>query len=260
MEKVKIGIVGSGNVGVHLARAFSAKLKNKVYLYTHSDKNAQLIHGLFKVIPTNDILFTKEKPDYIILAVNDSSISELSKKYKDTEALLLHTSGGISIGELSKDKKIRCGVLYPLQSFSIQRKLTYSEIPFLIESNNKNDLALISDLISTIGANWTEVSSENRKKIHLSAVVVNNFVNHMYTQGGRYLENNELSFDLLLPLINETAARLSEDSPANFQTGPAIRADLSVIKEHLNLLDHDVELQGLYKHISDSIANFHKKT
>ena len=260
MNAYKIGIVGAGNVGIHLANAFSHVPENSVFLYARSEIDQRHIDKLPGVQFTDDILFTKEKPDVVILAVNDENIAELSKIFKDAEYLLLHTSGSISLDTLLKNKSNHCGILYPLQSFSLQRKLDYSQIPFLIESCNSEDLSRIHNLVSSIGAKWTEVNSEERKKIHVSAVIVNNFVNHLYTLGADYLNKNDLSFELLIPLINETTSKLADDEPAKLQTGPAKRGDLSVIKEHLNLLENHPQLRNLYKSFSDSISNFHRKS
>lgn len=260
MKRHKIGIVGAGNVGIHLAIAFSGNAENDVFLFSRSNIEKQFSDRLKGVTLVHDLSFTKEQAEIVLLAVSDQSIEGLSNEYKDSETLLLHTSGSISLDSIMRHKKDQCGVLYPLQSFSLRRNLEYSKIPFLIEASDSKNLSRIRNLVSSIDAQCTEVDSADRKKIHLSAVIVNNFVNHMYTLGSEYLTKNNLPFDLLFPLINETASRLADDVPAKLQTGPARRGDISVIQEHLKLLENHPQLHNLYKTFSDSIANFHRQS
>jgi predicted short-subunit dehydrogenase-like oxidoreductase (DUF2520 family) len=67
------------------------------------------------------------------------------------------------------------------------------------------------------------------------------------------LREAELPFDALLPLIRTTVDKLDRLSPAQSQTGPAIRHDNQVIESHLAMLDGDK--REIYRLLSDSIMN-----
>ncbi len=259
MSTQTIGIVGSGNVGIHLARAFSSLPKNEVSLVARSDKNHQYLDRLDHLRILESIEELSEDLSFLILAVNDRGIKTLAQKLSFKNTLLLHTSGSVSIDDLSENRAANYGVIYPLQSFSLKRTLNYSEIPFLTEADTEENHNKIKNLVSDLGAKNVKVNSINRKKIHLSAVIVNNFVNHLYARGAEYLSSDKLPFELLLPLIRETTARLDDLEPSKLQTGPAVRYDVSVINEHLEMLSEEPELQELYRVISNSIVNLHKK-
>jgi predicted short-subunit dehydrogenase-like oxidoreductase (DUF2520 family) len=145
--------------------------------------------------------------------------------------------------------------LYPLQTFTKNTKLNYSEIPFLIEANNSRTLNFIKNIASLISENVVETNSEQRKNIHIAAVFACNFTNYLYTIADNLLENQNLSFDLLKPLIKETTRKAIEFKPEQNQTGPAKRKDLNVINKHLKALNQTPDIQKLYKIISDMIIN-----
>jgi len=164
--------------------------------------------------------------------------------------LVVHTSGSVAMEALSE--KNRKGVFYPLQSFSKNSEVDFSEIPMCIEAQNESDLGLLNQLGNSISNNVLAVSSEKREKIHLSAVIVNNFVNYLYQVGNDLMQEQSLSFDLLKPLILETANKINTLAPAEAQTGPAKRNDKKTIEKQLHLLK-DSPYKDIYQDITNSI-------
>ena len=144
-------------------------------------------------------------------------------------------------------------MLYPLQTFSKDKSVDFSEIPVFIEANNEAALSKTSSLARMLSDNVREVSSQQRKQLHLAAVFACNFTNHLYELSSQLTEAAKLPFEVLLPLIRETADKLRTLSPHDAQTGPAIRNDRQVMEEHVKLLEGRSDLQKLYQLLSESI-------
>ena len=244
---IKVIILGFGNVGKHLYQAFSRTSEIEIIqIYNRSPIN--LPEG-FQTSFTKEISQLKEADLYII-AVPDDSIKELSETLPIKNKLVVHTSGSVSLNHLSDSNKK--GVFYPLQTFSKNAEVDFKTIPICIEANNKEDLELLKQLGSFITDHVKEINSNERKQLHLSAVFVNNFVNYLYQVGSDLLLENSLSFDLLKPLIKETANKIENLNPADSQTGPAKRNDLKTIENHLHLLEGS-PYKELYHKLTKSI-------
>ncbi|MCH7535524.1 MAG: DUF2520 domain-containing protein [Bacteroidetes bacterium] len=145
------------------------------------------------------------------------------------------------------------GIFYPLQTFSKGKPADFTTVPICIEGSDKDTSSQLKLLAGSLSGNVREISFEKRKMLHLSAVFVCNFTNHMYTIASDLLEKEGLSFDLILPLIKETTAKLNHVSPTEGQTGPAIRNDQEVIEEHLGALEENEDYQNIYKLLTESI-------
>src|SRR5690606_21523202 len=148
--------------------------------------------------------------------------------------------------------KNRRGVFYPLQTFSKNKEVDFQTIPICIEAENDDDFALLKNLGKQISKVVHPINSEERAKIHVAAVFVNNFVNYCYLVGKEILDENELPFDILSPLIAETAHKIEALTPFEAQTGPAKRNDRNTIKKHLNLLNNPNQRQ-LYELMTEMI-------
>lgn len=147
------------------------------------------------------------------------------------------------------------GVLYPVQTFSKEKEIDFSNVPICIEANNEFNNDILKQFSKKISSKVIKVSSVQRKNIHLSAVFACNFVNHMYNIAAHLLNEDDISFDILKPLISETAIKVMNNSPQDMQTGPAIRNDKIVIENHLESLNNDKELQKIYRFVSENIKN-----
>lgn len=160
--------------------------------------------------------------------------------------------------ELWKGLTPRYGVLYPMQTFSKQRDVDFSALPFFIEASSPAELNLLRAVASALSSKVYEATSDQRRHLHLAAVFACNFVNHMYALSAQILEKHGIPFDVMLPLTDETARKIHELSPMQAQTGPAVRYDINVIDKHMEMLAEEKTLHELYKSISESIHSLHK--
>ena len=231
---IKVVFLGFGNVNSHLLEALH---KNKeVSVKQVFNRNYIKMISPFEHIPFTDDISKIEEADVYIIGIPDDAISAFSESLPFQNRLVVHTSGGVSIDALSS--KNRRGIFYPLQSFSKQREVDFKNIPICIEAENEADLKLLRNLGENISENVAEISSEQRAKLHMAAVFVNNFTNYLYRIGSEILKEGDLPFDLLKPLILETALKIETLTPEEAQTGPAKRNDIKTIEKHLSLLSN----------------------
>tara|TARA_R110002124_G_scaffold55310_4_gene156520 strand:+ start:1027 stop:1722 length:696 start_codon:yes stop_codon:yes gene_type:complete len=224
-------IVGKGNVATHLYNAF---------LNVDEIAVTQISSRTLTNIP---------KATITIIAVSDDAIAEVSSKIKND--FVVHTSGSVAMNDLKNSH--RKGVFYMLQTFSKDKKVDFNEIPFCLEAESREDYQLLEFLAKSIGQKIYTISSEQRKTLHVAAVFVNNFTNHLFKIGNDICNTNNVPFEILQPLIKETVLKIEKLSPEKAQTGPAIRNDKKTIKNHLNLLDKNQ--QKIYKILTKSIQN-----
>ncbi|NVJ88159.1 MAG: DUF2520 domain-containing protein [Flavobacteriaceae bacterium] len=228
---ITVLIVGTGNVGFHLFNAFSASKTINV---------TQVSSRKLNDLP---------KADVTILAVSDDAIVEVSKKIKNS--FVVHVSGSKSINELNN--KTNKGVFYMLQTFSKEKPIDFNKVPFCLEAQNDDDFKLLENLAKSLGEQIYNINSEKRKVLHVAAVFANNFTNHMYKIAKDICDKHDISFKVLLPLINETSLKINYLDPKESQTGPAIRNDEKTILNHLTLLSENQK--EIYKILTKSIQN-----
>lgn len=245
---ISIVILGTGNVSKHLYDAFSATDKVKILQVVGRTEEKLIGYGKNTEI-SSDFLDIKEADVYLI-AVSDTAIGEVSKKLSNKNGLVVHTSGTCTMDVLSPN--LRKGVFYPLQSFTKGKQIDFTEIPICLEATQEDDLIVLDSLAHIISDKVFHISSEQRKTIHLAAVFVNNFTNHLYQIGSEICAEKNIPFELLHPLIKETADKISTLNPHKAQTGPARRGDLMTIDEHLNLLSNKTNKE-IYALLSNSI-------
>ena len=248
-----VTIIGAGNVAWHLAPALDNCGFAIKHVYNRTPVGAkQLIKRLYHSSQLNSLDFSALETRLFILCASDDAMEEIIDEIVLPEnATLIHTSGSKPMELLENAAPVSSGVLYPLQTFSKTRKVDFKEIPILIESSDDETHDLLIKIGSSLSQTVTSTSSEKRKNIHLAAIFANNFTNYMLSQSEQLLDEINLDFDLLKPLIIETINKAMELGPQNAQTGPARRADYQVIDEHLQLLDE--KKQELYQTISQQI-------
>ncbi len=230
---VSILVIGNGNVAFHLVKQFNAIDKIEC---------TQISSRKIESLPSADVA---------IIAVSDDAIAEVSSQI-DTN-LVVHTSGGSHLNSLKNPKNK--GVFYPLQSFSKSKEVDFSEIPICLEAESDSDYDLLEKIAKLISSKVYRIDSKQREIIHVSAVFANNFSNHMFSIADEICESNQIPFNILHPLINETVKKLSDLAPKEAQTGPAVRNDQETIKKHLLLLPDKYQL--IYKRLTESIQNEH---
>ena len=253
---IKVVILGSGNVGTHLFKAFNKK-NSEIKIKQWYSRNLKDLAPYSDLVKITDQLDKLEFADVYILAVNDDSIYELSTQLLFSNRLVCHTSGSKSKNELNL--KNRSAVFYPLQTFSKESEIDFSKIPICLESTNPNDMITLKKISKSLGCTYYEIDSNQREKLHLAAVFVNNFTNHMYTIAKSITDKSKIDFNILKPLITETVNKINTLDPKEAQTGPAIRGDKKTIDKHLMDLENEKHRQ-LYKLITNLINDLdHEK-
>ena len=255
---IKASIIGSGNVAQHLIVALQNSIINGAEIelvQVHTRQKSTLSH-LLDFNKITDDWSTLAEADLYIIAVSDNAISNVSEQIPYKNKLVVHTSGGISLEALAPNN--RKGVFYPLQTFSKNKVVNFKTIPICIESQNASDFQLLQKVAQSISDSVFAINSEQRKALHVAAVFVSNFSNHMYKIGNDICIENNLPFEILSPLIQETAEKITQLSPNEAQTGPAIRNDKETINAHLTLLS-DENQKNIYTILTQSIQNNGKK-
>ena len=247
---IKVVLIGSGNVAQHLIQAF-AKSKEIEVIQVFSRQKETSIPLLDSNRITTDFNDLAEADLYII-AVSDDAISKVSSELPFKNRLVVHTSGSVPIESL--DNKNRRGIFYPLQTFTKNKAVDFSQIPICLESETETDFELLEKVAQSISNNAFKSNEKQRKALHISAVFVNNFVNEMYRIGNEICEENKVPFEILKPLILETVNKVMTLSPAAAQTGPAKRNDTQTIEAHLEFLSNENH-STIYKILTQSIQN-----
>lgn len=251
---LSIIILGTGNVAKHLFDAFLDQKNVEItQVYGRHPESLSYFEANAKV--TSDISRIKEA-DVLLIALSDDAIAEVSKKLQNKIGLIAHTSGSVALDALPQNS--RRGVFYPLQTFSKERPVNFKEIPICIEAQTNEDYALLKQLAKSISDNVHRIDSNQRKALHLAAVFANNFTNHMYHAAQEICEQNKVRFELLHPLIRETAAKALAISPHKAQTGPARRNNDGTIGKQLNQLQNE-KLKTIYSLLSKSIQKTYGK-
>lgn len=255
MSLLKTAIVGTGNVGFHLARQLTKASAEPVAIVSREQtKSLGLIEELglsAEAVGLRNL--NKLDADVIILAVPDSSIEQVINDNEfPPQAVVVHTSGSQSIDLLSKIPKR--GVLYPFQTFTKSKAVSFDKIPIFIEGSDDDTLQQIKNVGLLLNSDVRKVSSEARLKLHLAAVFACNFTNHMYALAENILANTGGKLSDLNHLMLETVDKAVELSARAAQTGPAIRGDQEVIEKHLKLLLQNPDAETVYQLITDQIS------
>ncbi len=247
---IKIVLIGSGNVATHLYKAFSSVSDVEIIqVFARTQSSAIPL-----AVQISNWKHLKEADLYVI-SVSDDAIAEVALKIPFKNKLIVHTSGTTSIDVLPFERK---GVFYPLQTFSKEKQIDFSVVPICIETNQKEDENTLQKIASLLTPKVYLISSEQRKALHVAAVFVCNFTNHLYQIGATICENNAIPFEIVKPLITETADKIQNLAPKDAQTGPAFRGDEKTIQAHLELLTNS-EYKILYQLMTQSIQHHVKK-
>lgn len=248
---MRIVIIGSGNVGSVLGRLCKQNEHEIIQVFSRNANQAVLLAKELKCALTDQLNCIDTDADLYLVALTDTALVELKNHLFLGNKLVLHTAGSVS-KEVLKDISLQYGVLYPLQS--LRKEMTYSEdIPFVIDGNSDAVKSQITDFVKTISSNFSFATDEERIKLHLAAVIVSNFTNHLYALAEQFCNVEKIDFSLLWPLVKETARRVQVISPSIVQTGPAVRKDMLTIEKHISLLANHPELKALYQNMTDSI-------
>ena len=246
-----IVIIGSGNVATHLATAFIEKGLTVIQVFSRTLNNARILGERINAPYTNILSEINKTADLYIIAISDSAVSEIVSVLDVCNNFIVHTSGSLEMDVLKKFPNH--GVFYPLQTFSKNEPVYFNNIPILIEANNLNNTETLSQLADIITMKVLIIDSLKRKNIHLAAVFANNFTNYMYTIAQKIVTHSDVSFDLLKPLIKETALKINDEPPSVVQTGPGVRNDKAIIDMQLNLLNDFPDYKEIYSLLTKNI-------
>lgn len=267
---MKIVFLGSGNVATHLSQALNHSMSDEVVqVYSPTVENAKSLAELLSCGYCTDINDVDVNADIYICSVKDSAQRQvwlaLKKHFNESDVnladkIVVHTAGALAMdGEDGLSSVFpNCGVVYPVQSFSKQRSVDLSHTPFLIEATIPSTLEKLRRLVATVSDRCYVATTRQRNALHPAAVFASNFANHMYAIAHRLMEKNGLPFDILIPLIQETAQKVMEVAPVAAQTGPAVRGDEAVMSKQekgLNEDGNETELE-IYRLVSQNIQKY----
>lgn len=248
---MRIVILGSGNLATNLSYLLLKKGFEIVQVYSHTLENAKILADLLGCDYTATIENITNDCDIYISAIKDNISEYVWKQINFNDKLVLHTSGSLPMSILENVTK-NYGVLYPLMTLSKSKLQERDDIPFFIEANSQHNLHIINEIAEKITTAVYNVDSKKRMNLHYAAVWANNFTNCMYSVAKDITDRNNLPFEVLLPIIDETAEKIHRLTPREAQTGPAVRFDENIITKHLSLSSNEQE-RILYKMISDTI-------
>ncbi|WP_315319330.1 DUF2520 domain-containing protein [Prevotella aurantiaca] len=257
---MKIALIGAGNLATVLGHALYNAKHDIVQVYSRTMAAAKQLAERLNAVPTDDLETITNDADLYIIALKDSVLDEVIGKIcpNRSEKLFVHTAGSMPI-DVFRGRTKRYGVLYPMQTFSKTRIVDFRNIPVFVEANSISTMQTIIEIAQSVSNNVQELSSADRRHLHLAAVWACNYVNHCYDLAAEVLQKVGLPFDVMLPLTDETARKIHELSPREAQTGPAIRYDENIIEAQMQLMNDNPKAQKIYELMAKSIHEKSKK-
>lgn len=254
---MKIVLIGAGNVGYHLGMRLHEVGEHVVQVFSRTPNRAEKLANKIGAKACSKLSKIKASADLYIVAVKDDAILAVVKELASNglqNKLIVHTSGGTGIGEMG-NYVAHFGSFYPLQTFSITKKANWAAIPICVDANSKKSRKKLKKLAQKISPKTYEIDDEQRAILHVAAVFVNNFSNHLFHIGATICEKEQLPFSILKPLIEETVNKLKIGEPKAMQTGPAIRNDQKTIAKHHEYLEKFPDFKKIYEELTTSIQN-----
>lgn len=248
-----IVLIGAGKVATRLGMRLQEIGWPVVQVYSRSIEKARQLAAALNTESTTDLFRIKKNAALYLLAVNDDALATVaSQLHYLGDVFLAHTSGATPATVIQQWFP-RAGVFYPLQTFSLSKMPDFSTIPFCIDAPQPEDFQLLEKLGKALGGKTYHINDHQRAVLHVAAVFVNNFTNHLFQIGEQLLERESMPFELLHPLIRETFSKIETSSPLDAQTGPAIRGDHATIERHLAYLASWPDLAAIYKIMTEHI-------
>ena len=258
MRYLKISFAGAGRVAGALCREFFQKGHSIELIVTPGKDHGPKLADSCGASWSDEPVFP-DSTDIVIVSVPDHALPDLLGRIKcGRNCVVAHTAGSFGL-ELFNKRISRPGVFYPLQTFSAERRIDFTGVPVFIEASGKDTEALLADLAGSVGSTVRIADTASRRLLHIAAVFVNNFTNHMLESGMEIAGMSGFDFKVLEPLIKETVNKAIDIGPENAQTGPAVRYDLNTMEKHMDLLSFSPELKKLYGEISRSIMDHYKQ-
>jgi predicted short-subunit dehydrogenase-like oxidoreductase (DUF2520 family) len=251
----QIVIIGTGHVATVLGRLCVARGHQVLQVYGRYQHHAESLAAELGAQPAWEPAQIRRKADLCIVALADAALADLGQWMPRVDALVAHTAGSVPIDVL-KPVSDRYGVLYPLQSLRKNQE-RLPDIPFLVQGSDREAEHQLRAFARSLGSDVHHAGESDRRKLHLAAVFTSNFANHLFARAQDYCRQEGVEFRMLLPLLEETVARMDKEDPANLQTGPALRGDNATIQAHLAMLAPYPEMRELYEILTKAIRTHH---
>jgi predicted short-subunit dehydrogenase-like oxidoreductase (DUF2520 family) len=256
---MRITLIGAGRVATQLAKALHTQ-HQIVQVYSRNLQHAQRVADKVHTQAIDQVEQLNSQTDLVIIAVSDQAIEPIIQSIKVylPQCLIVHTSGSTALSIIEHHHK-RAGVFYPLQTFSFEREVNWSETPLFVEASQQQDVELLTTLANSLSNNVYQYSSKQRQTLHLAAVFACNFSNYCYDMAKQVVDAEQVDFSLLYPLILETAEKATHNNPQQMQTGPAMRGDQNILNLHTQLLAafNRADLAQVYALMSEGICKRH---
>jgi predicted short-subunit dehydrogenase-like oxidoreductase (DUF2520 family) len=244
--------IGAGNLAGALASAMQQAGFPLLQVYSRTAASASALADRIGCGWTDSLAAVRDDAELYIFAVRDEILESVIRWTPPNGGLWVHTAGSMPMNVFAGTTG-RFGVFYPMQTFSKGRPVVFASIPIFIEAQAEEDEQALREIAGRLSTAVHVLPSAQRQRLHLAAVFACSFTNRMYAVAFRLLEEQGLDGRLLLPLIDETAAKVHSLPPSQAQTGPAVRHDTAVMEGHLSMLE-DTLLQSLYRLVSNSIT------
>lgn len=254
---MKLAFIGAGNLATNLAISFYKKGITVSQIFSRTLSSAKMLAEKVDAGFINDILHLNEDADMYFICVSDDAVESVLAQVTLPKSIIVHTAGSISMEVLSKVTQ-NYGVFYPLQTFSKSRVVDLADVPLCLEAANEATLKVLKELAKIISDRVVLLNSEQRLVLHIAAVFACNFTNHLYAISEQLLYEYGMDFEFLYPLIWETTLKIGKMSPAEGQTGPAIRRDMKIVTKHLKALSNHPSWKCIYENLTNSIINSNK--
>lgn len=246
-------LLGSGNVATHLGRALLTAGHRIKQVYSRTEEHAQALAAILDAVVTTDLAAIDAQADVYIISVKDDALAGVAAQLPPTlRGVVVHTAGSVDM-DVFAGYAVDYGVLYPLQTFSKSTPVDFSSVPIAVEASGEAVLLRLEALAGNLSNRVFRCDSKQRLSLHTAAVFACNFTNHFYAIAADILNKHDLDFDLIRPLVLETAQKVMKHPPKEVQTGPAVRNDARTMEKHLELLETNPTLAQLYLLISERI-------
>jgi predicted short-subunit dehydrogenase-like oxidoreductase (DUF2520 family) len=251
---MQIVIIGSGNVATVLSRLFKQKGHTILQIISRNIDNAKILAEELNCDYTNYSGQTNMNADLYLVAISDGVLFDLNKSFKLQDKLIVHTAGSVP-KDVLEGISTNYGIFYPFQSLRKEVE-ALPEMPILVDGCNEKTIVRLEEFAKSISSIVRRTTDEEKAKLHVSGVFVSNFTNHLYSLAADFCAKENIDFELLYPLMKQTAQRATQFAPETVQTGPAIRKDVFTLDKHLKVLVNHPSLKYIYLKLTDSIMNW----
>jgi len=229
-----------------------AKKHRIVQVISRNKKTGSALAKKLKAVFNDSVKILDTQADFYFLCVPDDEIKSVSKSLKGVSGIVVHHSGARPLAEIAQKKR---AVIYPFMSVNKKTVLNRKQSPVFFQAGTAHERILIKQLLNGFKFTPTEISETRRAKLHLAAVFVNNFTNHLYYQSWKIAGNDKNTHEFLVLLAQQALDNFKHGKTRENQSGPARRKDINTVKNHLNLLKSDRKIHDIYVSITQSILN-----